>query len=162
MSIWFIRIATFFGIGKARKAPGTWGTLATIPLVLLLMHFGILTYMVATLLLLPLAIVSAEVYEKQSATHDSKEIVIDEVLGFMITMTWLPMSWQSFVLGFLLFRALDIWKPFPISYLDKKVQGGLGVVIDDVAAGIVANLILQVVYTKTNWLGSQLVILTGS
>ena len=125
------------------------------------MHLGPLLYMAAIILLLPVAIISAEMYEQNSGSHDSKEIVIDEVLGFLITMTWLPISWQSFGFGFLLFRVLDIWKPFPISYLDKKIQGGLGVVIDDVAAGIVANLILQLVYTKTMWLGSQ-VIVTGS
>jgi phosphatidylglycerophosphatase A len=82
--------------------------------------------------------------------------VIDEVIGFLITMTWLPMTWQAYLAGFLLFRVLDIFKPFPIGYLDEKVPGGLGVVADDVAAGMIANIILQVVLVKTAWLGMQI------
>jgi phosphatidylglycerophosphatase A len=152
-----IQLATLFGVGKLPKGPGTWGTLATLPVAWILMQMGPLLYMAIVVLLLPVAILSAELYEQFSGNHDSKEIVIDEVIGFLITMTWLPMGWQSFVFGFLLFRLLDIWKPYPISYLDKKIQGGLGVVIDDVAAGIVANVILQLVYTKTMWLGSQVI-----
>lgn len=143
------------------KIPGTWGTLATLPLAWLLMQTGPIIYMIAVVLLLPVAILAAEMYEQETKSHDSGAIVIDEVLGFLITMTWLPINWRSFVLGFLLFRLLDIWKPFPISYLDKKIPGGLGVVIDDVAAGIVANVILQIVYTKTMWLGSQVYISGG-
>jgi phosphatidylglycerophosphatase A len=156
-----IQSATLFGVGKFPKAPGTWGTLATLPLAWILMQAGPLLYMTVVILLLPVAILSAELYEQFSGSHDSKEIVIDELIGFLITMTWLPMGWQSFIFGFLLFRLLDIWKPYPISYLDKKIQGGLGVVIDDVAAGIVANMILQLVYSKTMWLGSQAIVTAG-
>lgn len=155
------KLATVFGVGYLPKGPGTWGTLVTLPLAWALMQAGPILYMVFVIALLPIAIISAQIYEDIHQTHDSKAIVIDEVLGFLITMTWLPMSWQSFVFGFLLFRVLDIWKPFPISYLDKKVQGGLGVVIDDVAAGIVANLILQYAYTHTMWLGTQAIVTGG-
>ena len=152
---------TFFGVGLAKKAPGTWGTLATVPLVLILSAAGPVIYMSVTVLLIALAILASEMYEKKKGGHDHKEIVIDEVVGFLITMTWLPMTWQSLALGFALFRLLDIWKPLPIGYLDKKVQGGLGVVIDDVAAGIIASLILQYLYSHTNWLGAQMVVFGG-
>ncbi len=152
-----ISLATFFGIGRLPKTPGTWGTLACLPLALLLNYWGPFFAMIFTVLMLPVAILSAELYEKKNGGHDSKEIVIDEVLGFLITMTWLPISWQSYAIGFFLFRFLDILKPFPIGYIDKKVRGGLGVVADDVAAGIIANIVLQVIYTKTSWLGSQVV-----
>lgn len=151
-----LQIALFFGVGKAPKAPGTWATLATVPLALLVNWAGPFWAMATAVLLLPLSIVAAEIYEQVHQSHDSKEIVIDEVLGFLITMTWLPITWQSYFLGFFLFRLLDILKPFPIGYLDKKVRGGLGVVIDDVVAGIIANIILQIIYTQTNWLGSQI------
>lgn len=149
-------IATFFKVGKLPKAPGTFGTLAAIPLVLVLGYLGPLIYMTFVVFLLPLAIWAAEMHEAQIGRHDAQEIVIDEVLGFLITMTWLPLTWQAMALGFLLFRVLDILKPFPIGYLDKKVQGGLGVIADDVAAGLIASIILQIIYNQTNWLGVQL------
>lgn len=99
--------------------------------------------MVLTFLLVIGAIFVSDAYEKEQPTHDRPEIVIDEVVGFLITMTWLPFSIKYVALGFVLFRILDIIKPFPISYLNDKVKGGFGVVIDDVAAGLIANVILQ-------------------
>jgi phosphatidylglycerophosphatase A len=150
-----LRLATFFGVGKAPKAPGTWGTVATLPLVLFFSYLGPLVYMAAVILLLPLSIIAAEVYEKQSGSHDAKEIVIDEVVGFMITMTWMPQTWQAYLAGFVLFRFLDILKPPPIRYFDRRVPGGLGVVMDDVVAGIIANIFLQIIYAQTAWLGIQ-------
>lgn len=149
------KLATFFGVGLSPKAPGTVATIATIPLVLLLDWTGPIIYMIVTLLLLPVGILAAEVYEQDKGSHDSQEIVIDEVVGYLITMVWLPMTWQAILIGFVLFRLLDITKPLFIGYLDKKIQGGLGVMADDVAAGIVASLIMQVLYTHTGWLGSQ-------
>ena len=155
------KIATLFGVGFLPKGPGTWGTLVTLPVVMLLTWAGPLVYMLLTILLLPVGILAAQTYEDDVGGHDHKEIVIDEVLGFLIAMTWLPMTWQSLLAGFLLFRVLDIFKPFPISYLDKKVPGGLGVVIDDVVAGLVVNIVLQYVYQHTSWLGEQMMVFTS-
>jgi phosphatidylglycerophosphatase A len=155
------KMATVFGVGLMKKAPGTWGTVAAIPIVLALSAAGPLVYMVVTVLFTPVAILAADFYEQDKGVHDLPEVVIDEVLGFMITMTWLPMTWQSMLIGFALFRLLDIAKPFPIGYLDKKVQGGLGVVIDDVAAGIIASLIMQFLYTHTAILGVQTMVTGG-
>lgn len=149
-------LATFFGSGKLPKSPGTWGTLATIPLWYFLAHLHPVPYMVIVLLLCVGAILVAQAYENMTNTHDSKEIVIDEVVGFLITMTWLPLTWQSLLAGFVLFRIVDITKPPPIKQLDQKVKGGVGVVIDDIAAGVVCNVILQLVYTYTPWLGAQI------
>lgn len=148
-------LATFFGSGRLPKSPGTWGTLATIPLWYGLAQLHAIPYMIIVLLLCVLAILVAQAYESMTNTHDSKEIVIDEVVGFLITMTWLPMTWQSLVFGFVLFRIVDIVKPPPIRQLDRKVKGGVGVVIDDIAAGIVCNIVLQLIYTHTSWLGAQ-------
>lgn len=159
MRLFFAQMATVFGVGKLPKAPGTWGTLISLPLAWALMQFGPLIYMFSIILFLPIAVAAAEMYQRVHHTHDAQEVVIDEVMGFLITMTWLPIGWQSFVFGFLLFRLLDIWKPFPINYLDQKIQGGLGVVIDDVAAGMIANLILQQVYARTMWLGTQAIVI---
>lgn len=151
-------IATFFNIGKISKAPGTVATLATVPLVYALSLTNGIVYMVFCLLLFPVGILAAEFHERKLGTHDSSEIVIDEVLGFLIAMTWVPITWQSMLVGFFLFRVLDILKPFPIGYIDKKVHGGLGVIADDVVAGIAVNVLMQVMLTKTNWLGTQVLV----
>lgn len=150
------QIATLFGVGRISKAPGTWGTLATLPFCYFLLKLGPFIYMAVTLLMIILAIVASEKYEQQSDTHDAKEIVIDETVGFLVTMTWVPVTWQSFLIGFLLFRLLDIWKPFPIRYFDRTVKGGFGVVVDDLVAGIVGNIILQLMLHHTAWLGLQI------
>ena len=158
LSTSFEIVATVFYIGKFfKKAPGTWGTLAALPIWYLMTGLSILPYMTITFLLLLVGVLIVQGYENQRQTHDSKEVVIDEVVGFLITMTWLPLTWQAAFFGFILFRILDIFKPFPISYIDKNVEGGVGVMADDVVAGILANLILQVLYSKTNWLGQQLI-----
>lgn len=149
-------IATFFGIGKVKIMPGTFGTLATIPLFIILSGLGPYFYMGFVVLLIPIGIIAADAFQKDHGGHDRQEIVVDEVIGYLITMTWLPMNWRSVLVGFILFRILDIWKPFPIGYLDKKIQGGLGVIADDVAAGLIANVALQIVLVKTDWLGVQL------
>ena len=154
-------IATYFNIGKFPYAPGTVATLATIPIWWALWHAGPIIYMVVTLLLFPLGVLAAQAYEAQASTHDSKEIVIDEVVGFLITMVWLPLTWQSVAFGFVIFRFLDIVKPPPIRQLDQKVPGGLGVMLDDVAAGLIGSVLMQLMYTQTNWLGAQITNLTS-
>ncbi len=78
---------------------------------------------------------------------DPSEIVIDEYLGYLITMVWLPLSWKTILLGFVLFRLLDIFKPSLIGWIDKKSKGGFGIVADDVIAGIIANIFMQVIVT---------------
>lgn len=123
--------------------PGTVGTLAAVPIWLLFTALGPYAYMIMTFLFVLFAIFISDAYEKTQSTHDNSEIVIDEIAGFLITMTWLPLTPQYLILGFIIFRALDILKPYPISYLNNKVKGGFGVVIDDVAAGLFANVILQ-------------------
>jgi phosphatidylglycerophosphatase A len=155
MRTFLLQLATFFGVGKIPKGPGTWGTLATVPIVYLLSLAGPLIYMTAVILFMPLAVIAAEVYTREFNVKDDPKIVVDEVLGFLITMTWMPLTWQTYLAGFVLFRFLDILKPPPIKYFDKRVPGGLGVVMDDVVAGIVANIFLQILYTQTPWLGVQ-------
>ena len=155
---WIEILATAGYLGKAPKAPGTVGTLAGIPIVFVLYSLGELSYMLGAFLLCIFAIFVAEAYESKNDVHDASEIVIDEVAGYVIAMTWLPLTWQSLVGSFILFRIFDALKPFPIGWLDRKIKGGLGVVVDDVAAGMIANVILQIIFTKTNWLGYQLVL----
>ncbi len=93
--------------------------------------------------------------EKSNLRHDSSEIVIDEVAGYLLAVAWLPNTWQTYVYAFVLFRVFDIIKPPPIKQIDKKIGGGFGVMADDMAAGIAANLILQWLYYSTSVLGMQ-------
>lgn len=162
MRAFLIRFATFFGVGTKFAAPGTFGTLAAVPLAAGLMWLGPVWHMLGTFLLFPVAILSAQMHGQSTSTHDSQEIVIDEVLGFLITMVMLPLTWQALAAGFVVFRILDILKPFPISYLDRKVKGGAGVILDDVVAGVVANIILHLVLRETSWLGVQSIVISGS
>ena len=83
---------------------------------------------------------------KDLGVHDHPAIVWDEFCGFWITMTAAPAGWQWIILGFVLFRLFDIWKPWPISWLDKKVHGGIGIMIDDLVAGVLAFISLQAIH----------------
>jgi phosphatidylglycerophosphatase A len=151
---WLIQLAaTGFLVGKIRIMPGTFGTLWGLPLVWFLAQGGPVFYMVAAVLLLFVSAVIADLYEQVTSSHDPGEVVIDEVVGYVIAMTWMPLTWQAFAAAFLLFRFFDILKPYPISLIDRRVPGGLGTILDDVAAGLVANVILQFVLATTQWLG---------
>ena len=149
-------LATGFYFGKSPYMPGTIGTLWGIPLAWLMMKAGPVLYMVIAVVGVGIASVIAELHERNSQTHDAGEIVIDEVIGYVIAATWLPVTWQTFVAAFVAFRVFDIWKPFPIRQIDQKAKGGLGTVLDDVAAGIAANMVLQLIYGHTGWLGETL------
>lgn len=146
--------ATAGFIGLMPKAPGTFGTLVAVPIAFLLAQLGPNLYLLATALLIVFAIWISELYERALGSHDSKEIVIDEVVGYLVAFTWLPMTWMSLVAAFIVFRIFDILKPYPISVLDRRVKGGLGVVVDDLAAGLLTSLILQAVASRTPWLGA--------
>lgn len=152
---WVQSFVTGLFIGYVPWAPGTFGTLLGIPIVYGLSYFDPLVYMGAILFFANIAIFLINKYSKDGE-DDSQEIVIDEIIGFALTMTWLPTTWQTFLGGFLLFRFFDIVKPFPISWIDRNIKGGIGVMADDLLAGIFANILLQIVYRQTTWLGAQL------
>ena len=149
-------LATWFYLGKIPWAPGTFGTVGAIPLIYALYRSGAMLYLIGTLVVTMVAVFVAQAYETTKGGHDHPEIVIDEVAGFAVTMTWVPMTWQALLIGFALFRVLDVVKPYPINWLDRRIPGGVGVVADDLAAGIVANIVLQILFVKTAWLGYQL------
>lgn len=136
-------IAFGFGFGLMPIAPGTWGTLAAIPLYFLLAQLSFVPYLVCVLAALLLGIWVSDRVSKDLKVHDHPGIVWDEVVGYLITMIYVPFNWIWIILGFLLFRLFDIWKPQPIRYIDKHVSGGLGIMMDDVLAAIPAWLILQ-------------------
>ncbi|OFZ10845.1 MAG: phosphatidylglycerophosphatase [Bdellovibrionales bacterium RBG_16_40_8] len=150
-------LATFFYLGRAPLMPGTVGTIGAIPLVVLFSLAGVYGYIGLTFIFTLWSIRVADQYEQIVQDHDTKEVVIDEVAGYLIAMFWLPHTWQAFLASFILFRTLDILKPYPISALDARAQGGFGTVVDDIVAGVIANIALQFVYTQTNWLGMKYV-----
>lgn len=135
-----IILATWFGCGYIFPAPGFWGTLGTMPLgIALLATTSKPTILCISLLLFIIGLWAAHKFEKQSKSHDSSMIVIDETVGILITLLFAAPNAISILLAFLLFRLFDSAKPWPISVLDKKVNGAFGVMIDDVAAGLVAG-----------------------
>jgi phosphatidylglycerophosphatase A len=99
--------------------------------------------MLCILFFIIFAVCIADAAEKILKQNDPGCIVIDEIAGMMVTLIGLPVSPITLVSGFIIFRILDILKPFPIRNIDKRIPGGLGVVADDVAAGIIANLLLR-------------------
>jgi phosphatidylglycerophosphatase A len=137
-------LATGFCIGNIPFAPGSFGSLIGLPLSFALTGISLAPAVLCTLLFIFFAVYIADVAEKILEQNDPGCIVIDEAAGMMVTLTGLPFNPITVVIGFVLFRVLDILKPFPIRNLDKRVPGGWGVVADDVAAGVVANLLLRV------------------
>lgn len=136
-------LAFGFGSGLAPKAPGTAGTLAGIPLFLLLASLPIGVYVLVVTLLFLLGVPLCERVSRDLGEHDHGGIVWDEIVGLLVTMTAVPVSWKTVIAGFLLFRLFDILKPWPIRWLDRHVGGGFGIMVDDLLAGIFAAAVLQ-------------------
>lgn len=141
-----------FGSGLAKKAPGTFGTLAAIPFFLLLQNLSWPLYLSWLVVTFALGVLWCDRSSKAMGVHDHGGIVWDEFVGFWITMFMAPAGWLWIVIGFVLFRFFDILKPWPINWLDKKVHGGFGIMIDDVLAGIYALLVLQLIAFSVRFL----------
>ena len=135
-------ISLGFGSGKLPHAPGTYGTVVAIPIFLLMADLSLFTYILLCIILLGIGIWASQRYSDFLGVHDHGSIVWDEVVGYLITMTATPAEWQWIVLGFILFRLFDIWKPWPINLLDKHVHGGVGIMMDDVLAGVYGAIVL--------------------
>lgn len=135
-------LSMWFGAGLVPKAPGTFGTLAGLPLVVLTRCLGPLYQAVFLFVFICLAIWASGRSHRLLGREDPSEVVIDEVAGYLLALFFLPLSWLTVSLGFLLFRIMDIWKPFPIKRIEA-IKGGPGIVLDDLAAGLYANLIMR-------------------
>ena len=145
-------LALGFGSGLAPKMPGTFGTLAALPTVVLLSYYSsFFVYLIVTILVSIVGIWICGKAAQDMGAHDDSSIVWDEIAGMLITMLAVPLSWQTVLAGFLLFRFFDILKPWPISYLDKHVHGGFGIMIDDVLAGLFAVGIMHILLALS-WL----------
>jgi phosphatidylglycerophosphatase A len=144
-----IFLATGLLIGNVPFAPGTFGSIIGLPLAFLLSRLNLLLSVSFILLFVFFAIAVASAAEKILSQKDPAKIVIDEIAGLMVTFAGLPFNLKTAIAGFIIFRAFDILKPFPIRTLERKVPGGGGVVLDDVLAGIYANLILRLAFYIT-------------
>jgi len=135
-------LAFGFGAGLAPRAPGTAGTLMAVPLFLLLDRLPGYGYLLATLLVTLAGVWVCGRASQLLGVHDHPGIVWDEFAGFFITMLAAPAGWSGIVAGFALFRLFDVWKPWPIGWVDRRVHGGMGIMLDDVLAGLMAAAVL--------------------
>lgn len=136
-------LAFGFGAGLAPRAPGTFGTLVAVPFYCLIQGWPLAAYAVWILVTFAVGVYLCDRCARDLGVHDHPGIVWDEMVGYWITMLWAPFGWQWVLLGFVWFRIFDIAKPWPIGWADRRVQGGLGIMLDDVLAGIYALLALQ-------------------
>jgi phosphatidylglycerophosphatase A len=137
--------ATWFGVGLIRRAPGTWGSLAA----LLLWYFAEFLHS-SIYIILPIFILFSWLICSQSSqdsdAKDHSSIVIDEVAGMLVALSFVAHELIIYLWAFLLFRLFDIWKPWPVSWVDKNVEGGLGILLDDLIAGLFAGGIIYAIF----------------
>lgn len=139
----YVWVATWFGLGFLSPAPGTWGSLGALPFgIIILSVGGPIALAIGALILFPIGIWASHHFERDSGVPDHKMIVVDEVVGQWIALLPALVSPLSILLSFVLFRFFDITKPWPVSYFDQSMKGPYGVMLDDVAAGIMAAAIL--------------------
>ncbi|MBL4297451.1 phosphatidylglycerophosphatase A [Vibrio fluvialis] len=151
-------LATGFGSGLSPVVPGTMGTLASVPFYLLLAQLPLTLYIVVVIAASLIGIKICQVTSDDMKVHDHGSIVWDEFAGFWITMLIVPVlqlpvfEWKWLLAGFMLFRFFDMVKPWPIGWLDKRVHGGLGIMLDDLVAGVMSALALALVGYWAGWL----------
>lgn len=136
-------IATGFGAGQLRRAPGTAGTAIAIPIYLAMRELPHAWYvgLVGAMFLAGVALCGY--VERRCTDHDAPVIVWDEIVGYLATMTLAPPGWLWIVVGFVLFRLFDIWKPYPLRQIDRKLGGGWGTMLDDALAALYSFVALQ-------------------
>tara|TARA_Y100000589_G_C26933387_1_gene539286 strand:+ start:335 stop:775 length:441 start_codon:yes stop_codon:yes gene_type:complete len=139
-------LATWFGSGLIKLAPGTCGSLAALPFAWLLYDsWSAPGLAAATILMFLIGIWASNTHAQQLPDEDPSEIVIDEVTGIWLTLLVVPLDVVYYAIGFVFFRIADIWKPWPVSWADRAIKGGVGIMLDDIFAGVYAALALLVV-----------------
>ena len=139
-------LATWFGSGLIKLAPGTCGSLAALPFAWLLYdNWCAPGLAAATILMFLIGIWASHTHAQQLPDEDPSEIVIDEVTGMWLTLLVVPPDVVYYAIGFVFFRIADIWKPWPVLWADRAIKGGVGIMLDDIFAGVYAALALLVV-----------------
>ena len=149
-----ILFLSLFGSGFLPKAPGTWGTLATLPFVWLFCYLKVPTLFVVPFYIITFigSVVLINFVQKKQGVDDASWIVIDEALGFTLMAPFIDgTNIFHLTYSFLLFRMFDALKPFPISWLDKNIKGGIGVILDDIAAGIFGVIVYLITFKLVNF-----------
>ncbi len=142
----YVWLATWFGCGFLSPAPGTWGSLGALPVGILLIWLGGLKLLLPAIIIVSvLGYWAADKFDKAAEEEDSKMIVIDEVVGMWMALITAGLEPALIITAFLAFRFFDILKPYPISFLDKNIKGPVGVMADDMMAGLYAALIVIMV-----------------
>jgi phosphatidylglycerophosphatase A len=139
-------LATGLYVGKIRIMPGTWGSLAALLPWLFIRDLPLSSYLLVLAAFFILGFFVSGSAEKILDTPDSECIVIDEFLGMFITLTVAPPHPAAWFIGFVFFRIFDIFKPFPVSWIHERIHGGIGIMMDDVMAGLYAFLALQLIW----------------
>lgn len=138
-----IILSSFFFLGYIKIVPGTFGTLGAVILYYFIYSLSLPSYLGFIFLLFFIGLFSAKKSGEYYKFYDDRRIVIDEVVGFLITMIWIDYSISNLIMGFILFRIYDITKPSPANSIDKKVRNAWGVMLDDVVAAAYANITLR-------------------
>lgn len=132
------------GTGLMPKAPGTWGSLLAIPIFIVLNPYGRSVYIAVVAALFIAGVYLSGRTARALGVHDHSAIVIDEVVGMLVTWIAVTPGWFTIIAGFVLFRVFDIVKPWPIRRIDREMEGGMGIMLDDLVAGAMAAVVLQV------------------
>ena len=140
-------LATGGYVGKIPFAPGTFGSLVGIPILYGFSKISLPLAILITMVIILGAVWAAQHVEQQLGSKDPGCIVIDEIAGMCVTLIGIPLTWTTGLAGFFLFRFFDILKPPPIRQLERRLRGGWGVVMDDVAAGVLARVVLCIALT---------------
>jgi phosphatidylglycerophosphatase A len=156
--LWATLVATSMGAGFVPKAPGHSGTLTAVPLAWALARAGRWALVAGLVVVSLVGWWAAELFGRASGKEDDQRIVIDEVAGYLTTLLLVPCTPVNLILAFILFRLFDVTKPPPIRQLDEKIGGGLGVMVDDLMAGVYAGAILFALqhYGVSDWLAKQI------
>lgn len=147
-----VLFVTGFGSGFVRPAPGTWGSVVALGIWwLALADLAWPWQLLVMCVVFAVGLVLTGVVGRRYGVHDDPGIVVDEFVGLWLTLLAAPAVWQAAVAGFLLFRVIDIWKPWPVSWADRRIPGAFGVMIDDVIAGGLAAVVLQLAFLLPAW-----------
>ena len=140
---WRLFLAFGFGSGLSRWVPGTLGSLAAVPFAVLLHPLPLLWYLLVLLISAIIGIYLCGFAARRLGVHDHGGIVWDEFVGLWLTLICAPSDWRYWLAAFVLFRFFDMLKPWPINWLDRRVDGGFGIMLDDIVAGIMALAVLK-------------------
>jgi phosphatidylglycerophosphatase A len=140
--LWATLVATSGGAGFMPGMPGHTGTLTAVAMAWGLSHLGAWAFGLALFIVVAAGTVASEVWGQATGVPDDQRIVIDEVAGYLLTVMLVPRTWPNLIVGFFVFRTLDVWKPGPVRVADETLSGGVGVMADDIVAGLIGALVM--------------------